>query len=98
MITVYHSRLIADKVAHALQTFPVVVLAGARQTGKSTLLKKDPLFKERPYFSTDDPQILLSLQASAEPFFASQPVMTLDEAQPIPDFRFRAIPSIAESR
>ena len=33
----YRPRLIADKVHAALATFPVVVLAGARQTGKKMI-------------------------------------------------------------
>ena len=81
----YHHRLIAEKVDLALRTFPIVVIGGARQTGKSTLLKKDALFKARPYFSCDDPEILLSIKSAADSFLTSRPQLTLDEAQRVPE-------------
>ncbi len=36
---IYRNRFITDKIQRYLQYFPVVVLTGARQVGKSTLLK-----------------------------------------------------------
>ena len=80
----YRPRLIADKISHALDSFPVVVLAGARQTGKSMLLRNDSRLKKRPYFTCDDPQTMLSITAAGEEFLQSQPLLNLDEAQRAP--------------
>jgi predicted AAA+ superfamily ATPase len=80
----YHSRLIAEKLTTALQTFPVVVLAGARQTGKSTLIRNENHLRKRPYFSCDVPQIFVSIQAWVEECLNSKPVISLDEAQRVP--------------
>lgn len=38
----------------AARSAPVVVLLGARQTAKTTLLRSLPLFAKRPYFTLDD--------------------------------------------
>jgi uncharacterized protein len=91
----YHPRLIAEKLTIALQTFPVVVLAGARQTGKSTLIRNEKNLRERPYFSCDDPQIFLSLQTSVDEFLNSKPVVSLDEAQRVPQL-FPALKRIVD--
>jgi len=80
----YHPRLISEKIDLALKTFPVVVLAGARQTGKSTFIKNEEKLKERPYYSCDDPQVLLSIKASIEEFLNLNPIISLDEAQRVP--------------
>jgi hypothetical protein len=41
-------RLAADAAAAALAAMPVVVVMGARQTGKSTLVRTHPAFRDRP--------------------------------------------------
>jgi uncharacterized protein len=80
----FKKRLISAKIDRALKTFPVVVLAGARQTGKSMLLKNDPQLKSRPYFTCDDPQTMLTLTGAGEEFLRAQQVLNLDEAQRVP--------------
>jgi len=80
----FRNRLISQKIRTALATFPVVVLAGARQTGKSMLLKNDSILKSRPYFTCDDPQTMLSLSNAGEEFLKTLPTITLDEAQRAP--------------
>jgi len=81
----YYPRLVTDKLQRALKSFPVVIIGGARQTGKSTIVRKDPLFQKRPYFTCDDPQTLLSMKSSGTEFLNSSPQMTIDEAQRIPE-------------
>jgi len=49
----YIKRLIAHNLKKALGLFPVCVLTGARQTGKSTLLKTE--LPEYAYITFDDP-------------------------------------------
>jgi predicted AAA+ superfamily ATPase len=80
----YHTRLISEKLTIALQTYPIVLLTGARQIGKTTLIKNEKKLKERSCFSCDNPQILLSLHSSIEEILTSQPFISLDEAQRAP--------------
>ena len=49
----YKTRFIAEKLHKALSLFPICVLTGARQTGKSTLLQNE--FPNYAYITFDDP-------------------------------------------
>lgn len=78
----YISRHIESHILQANQTFKGLLVTGARQVGKSTLLRH--VFQERPYLTFDDP--LLLEQARTEPglFFRNHPYpITLDEVQHI---------------
>ena len=55
----YHPRAMSDCWLDASQQFPVVLLTGARQTGKTTLLQK-LCDSNRRYVTLDDP-VLRSL-------------------------------------
>ena len=50
----YIRRWIEDKIKVLLKIFPVIVLSGPRQVGKTTLLKNSTLFKKAAYISFDD--------------------------------------------
>jgi predicted AAA+ superfamily ATPase len=50
----YRPRWLAEKLREAVEFSPVVVLSGARQTGKSTLLQSEAPFKDWPYLTLDD--------------------------------------------
>ncbi|PIR01189.1 MAG: ATPase [Nitrospinae bacterium CG11_big_fil_rev_8_21_14_0_20_45_15] len=80
-------RNITQDVTDALGDTPVVMIVGARQTGKSTfvemLLKKSHPAK---YFTMDDPTILAAASASPLTFLESLPDrVILDEVQRIPE-------------
>jgi len=77
-------RLIAPAAARALRHFPVVVLTGARQTGKSTLVSAPPLGKSRTYRSLDDFDILERARARPDLLIREAPRMTIDEVQRAP--------------
>ena len=47
-------RLAGNILDQALAVSPVVVLTGARQTGKSTLVRTLPALRGRPYLTLDD--------------------------------------------
>jgi hypothetical protein len=51
-------RLLEPVVAAALRRFPVVVVTGARQTGKTTLVTSGRLAKGRTFRSLDDYDVL----------------------------------------
>jgi uncharacterized protein len=76
-------RNISIRLAQALTDTPVVLVNGARQTGKSTLVLEE---KERQYLSFDDPGVLAAAKADPNGFVAglNTPV-TLDEVQHIPE-------------
>lgn len=53
MIGVYLDRFIAVKLKESLELFPVCIVTGARQTGKSTLLRHE--LPQYTYITFDDP-------------------------------------------
>lgn len=70
-------------LALALGDSPVVCLLGPRQSGKSALARRhDPA---RPYFTFDDPALLVAASSDPAGFLAGLPaVVTLDEIQRVP--------------
>ena len=71
-------------LARLLETFPVVVVTGARQTGKSTLVR-ERLPGERTYLTLDD--VLLRDEARRDPelFLDRGGRLIVDEVQRAPD-------------
>ena len=88
MFMVYIERSITPYVQKAEKNFKAVLITGARQAGKSTLLKK--LFPSRKYITFDDPFIEEQAIQNAGMFMTlNQPPVTFDEVQRIPDlFRY----------
>lgn len=85
-------RYISTAVLKRLETAPVVLLQGARQTGKSTLAKTivNSGFPAT-YITFDDAINLVAATSDAQDFIARQPLpVILDEVQLVPDI-FRAI-------
>ena len=85
---VYIERSITPYVQKAEKNFKAVLITGARQAGKSTLLKK--LFPSRKYITFDDPFIEEQAIRNAGMFMTlNQPPVTFDEVQRVPDlFRY----------
>ena len=50
----YLPRVASRLLERALAASPVVVLMGARQTGKSTLMQSKPFLDDRLYLTLDD--------------------------------------------
>ena len=82
-----YERELLKNIRAALQDTPVLVVHGARQSGKSTLAQI--LIAELPdahYFTLDDPTVLLRLKRDALTFLESVPgTIALDEAQLAPE-------------
>ena len=70
------------RLAAALRALPVVVLMGARQTGKTTLAQQ--LSGGRAFLSLDDLGVLAQAQADPDALLANRPLI-LDEAQRAPE-------------
>ena len=84
----YIKRAIEQHVKQSEETFKAVLITGARQTGKSTLLKH--LFPQTKYVSIDDP--FIEEQANENPnmfMMLNPPPIIYDEVQRTPDlFRY----------
>ncbi len=65
----------------ALGVMPVVVLLGARQTGKTTLVRSHPALAGRPYLTLDDLAVRLQAEADPEALVSRAPALVLDEVQ-----------------
>ncbi|MCF8128902.1 MAG: ATP-binding protein [Deltaproteobacteria bacterium] len=77
-------RQIVDEFQEALKEYPVVTVFGPRQSGKTTLVRMN--FPEKPYYSFEDPDTRLAVQADPRGFLQSIPDgAILDEVQRIPD-------------
>jgi predicted AAA+ superfamily ATPase len=80
-------RHISDQVRDALTDTPAVLVNGARQTGKSTLVQSAELDEQnRQYLTFDDPGILAAAKGDPNGFVAGlNPLVTLDEIQHVPE-------------
>lgn len=84
----------AEKIIERLATeYPAVLVIGARQTGKTTLLRKITEKKSVPYLTFDDPSEELSAKNDAKTFIEfHQPPFMFDEIQYVQDlFRYLKI-------
>jgi uncharacterized protein len=74
-------RAAASAMERAARIAPVVVLLGARQTGKTTLLQSMPLLEGRPYLTLDDFDLRIQAEKEPEAVVARAPKLVLDEVQ-----------------
>src|SRR3989304_4810123 len=78
-------RLLPPIVEEALRQFPVVVLTGARQTGKSTLVQHLPSAGTRRYLTLDDLDLQARARHAPDVLLEEGGRLTLDEGQRAPD-------------
>ena len=84
-MTGYKPREITNNLVESLESMPVVVLSGMRQTGKSTLLLNQPQLKTRRYISFDDFNTLEAARSNPEGLLSAKEPITIDEAQKYPE-------------
>lgn len=77
-------RLATHAVAHGASVMPVTVVTGARQTGKSTLVRDLAAAGERLYLTLDDLDVLDQASAAPDDLVARAERLTLDEVQRAP--------------
>lgn len=80
----YLRRILEPVVDAALGQFPVVVITGARQTGKSTLVQNLASSALRNYATLDEMEILERAQRSPDSLLEQAADITLDEVQRAP--------------
>ncbi len=74
-------RAAASAVRAALRAAPVVVVLGARQTGKTTLVRSLPQLATRTYLTLDDFDLRTQASTDPEAVVARAPTMVIDEVQ-----------------
>jgi len=74
-------RAAAPAVTHALRASPVVVVLGARQTGKTTLIRSLPQLAQHPYLTLDDFDLRAQAAADPEAVVDRAPALVIDEVQ-----------------
>lgn len=91
-------RLAAAAVGRALRTMPAVVVTGARQTGKSTLVRTLLGEAEREYATLDEPDVLDQAVAAPDQLVRRADRMALDEVQREPRLLVAVKRAIDEAR
>jgi len=81
----YFERWLTPALRQAIRQHPVVVLTGARQVGKSTLLLNAAPFRDWRYHSLDDLDTLRQARAAPEALWAGADQVVLDEVQRAPE-------------
>ena len=89
-------RLVETALAERLRAMPAVVVTGARQTGKSTLVER-LVPGERRYVSLDDLDVLDAARRDPQVLVGGPGPITLDEVQREPDL-LRAVQASRRSR
>lgn len=77
---------------------PVAVLMGARQTGKSTLVRDLPGLDDRRYVTLDDALLLADAHEHPDLLVRQAPRLTIDEVQRAPDLVLSVKRAIDEQR
>ena len=80
----YRTRRLAQVLRKAIQDHPVLVLTGARQVGKSTLLTAEKPFNEWRYLSLDDFDVLRTSEREPADLWSGVNCVILDEVQKSP--------------
>jgi predicted AAA+ superfamily ATPase len=78
-------RHLSATLARAAEVMPVVVVTGARQTGKSTLVRDLGPADERLYLTLDDLDVLDQAVSSPDDLAGRADRLTIDEVQRAPD-------------
>ena len=94
----YQPRYAAGLIERALAVSPVVVLMGARQTGKSTLARREPFLQDRLYLTLDDPETHERARLAPRDLLRSAPKLTLNEVQREPELLLAVKRAVDEDR
>jgi uncharacterized protein len=81
----YYNRWLTPLIRQAVEETSVIVLTGARQVGKSTLLLNEEPFRDWRYLSMDDFDVLRMAQEQPGELLAGETRIILDEVQRVPD-------------
>lgn len=80
----YKSRWITPLLRAAIEDHPVIILSGAQQVGKSTLLRHEPSFSGWRSITFDDLDALQQAEREPTALWAGTDRIILDEVQKVP--------------
>lgn len=83
--TSYKTRWLADRLRQTIKAHPVVVLTGARQVGKSTLLRNEKPFSAWRQHTLDSLDVLRQAERGPEDLWVGANSIVIDEAQRAPN-------------
>jgi len=81
----YRERWLTPQLKAAIKDHPIIVLTGARQVGKSTLLLNTRPFRDWRFHTLDDFGTLEQAQSNPESLWAGTNQVVLDEVQKAPE-------------
>ena len=93
-----YSRKIAPRIAEAMQDTPVVLLAGPRQAGKTTLVRQIAAQQALRYLTMDDELTLLSAREDPVGMIRTLDRAVIDEIQRAPQLLLAIKKSVDEDR
>ncbi|AEF80686.1 ATP-binding protein [Leadbettera azotonutricia] len=94
----YIERSAGKAISRIIDSFPVILVTGPRQVGKTTLLQNLPATRALPYISFDKPSEVLSAKADPHTFLQlHQGPVIFDEIQYVPEL-FRWIKIEADTK
>lgn len=91
-------RILSPVLERAVEEFPVTVVTGARQTGKSTLVEEIADLGDRRYLTLDDFDVRARAAEAPEALLRGQRALTLDEVQRQPELLHAVKRSVDEDR
>ena len=94
----YKPRWLAEQIRKAISFSPIVVVSGARQTGKSTLLQQEFTSNTWHYITLDDLDVLSMAQRRPEELLALSDHLIIDEVQKSPDLLLSVKRSVDKDR
>lgn len=81
----YIDRWLTPLLQESVRDHPVTILTGARQVGKSTLLRNAEPFRNWRYHSLDDFDVLAQARRDPQALWAGAETIILDEVQKAPE-------------
>ena len=91
-------RLLESALADRLKRMPAVVVTGARQTGKTTIVKLVPGAERRAFHTLDSVPLLDRVRQDPHAFVESSPALTIDEVQRVPELLLAVKKAIDDDR
>lgn len=94
----FKPRILSKTIKDALKTFPAVLVTGPRQSGKTTLLRKE-LSKTHKFVSLENPDIRIRAKEDPNAFLTQySPPVIIDEIQYVPELFSYVKTKIDENR
>ncbi|WP_022799609.1 ATP-binding protein, partial [Thermus islandicus] len=98
MANTFLPRAAGPLLERLMRVFPVVAVMGARQVGKSTLVRHTPALARHLYLSLDDLDLRLQAQADPHALLQRGERLILDEVQRVPELLLALKRSVDEAR